>query len=174
MALQLQGISGPLVFPEAESAAIHMSILFRMDSKTADCCINRVDPQPIIVPVTLLSDITTSSGSFASQNNTNVPLFLARLDLTMAGSPDAFMVDCTRWNSVYLFPPPTCLPAQNLPQIILIQGQVLLIAPRWPVQPWFQLLCKSCPDPAVPLPHEAITNVISQSQASLSSHVEFL
>ena len=43
----------------------------------------------------------------ASLENHRLPQFITRTSVTQAGGPDALRMDWNKWNSIYLFPPPT-------------------------------------------------------------------
>lgn len=107
---------------------------------------------------------------FVSPVNTKVPLFLSRLDQTVAGRPDVLTFDWRRWSSVHL------LLLSNTSTLLRVyhklegfQGQVLLIAPFWLAQPWFHRPQSWCPS-MCPLPPG-----VSRYQCSLNLYsVEFL
>ena len=108
---------------------------------------------------------------FAHPDNHRLPLFLTRHFPTTAGGPDALLEDWNRWQFVYLFPPPTTqLMLRVCQKLGQFRGKVLLIAPRWVVQPWFAFLLQWCPNPRPLLPGDVRGPGLDPSQNFFAFH----
>ena len=76
--------------------------------------------------------------------------------------------DWNRWNSIYLFPPPDALlMCRIIRKLREYSGQVALIAPVWPAQPWYPPLKEWCPHP-VELPLTNFHFPVSSLKTSLT------
>ncbi|KAK3880633.1 hypothetical protein Pcinc_014878 [Petrolisthes cinctipes] len=94
--------------------------------------------RPLVFESLCLRYGTPEVDLFASPSTALLPLFLTFSSRTEAGGPDAFTEDWNRWGHLYLFPPPaTSVLLKAILKLRTFRGRVLLIAPRWPAQPWF-------------------------------------
>ena len=75
---------------------------------------------------------------FATRHNTQLPKYVSYKPDPFATHVDAFTVNWNYYNC-YIFPPFSLL-GQILQKIITDKAEVLLVAPFWPTQPWFNIL----------------------------------
>ena len=87
---------------------------------------------------------------FASQLNTQLKTFVAWRPDPQATHIDAFTLP---WNNLFIYCfPPFCLIARVLCKIQLEKPRVILIAPRWPTQPWYPVLQRTLQVPVITFP----------------------
>jgi ribonuclease HI len=80
---------------------------------------------------------------FASPLNHRVPLYVTPFPHPLALATDAFTVDWTRWQFIYLFPPVNLLLRVTL-RLSSFPGRALIITPWRPLSPWFPFLKAQC------------------------------
>jgi len=111
---------------------------------------------------------------FATSENHKLPVYVSPLPDDCAWREDAFSFPWTDlWAYAY---PPTALVRQSLESIEHNPCEVILIAPAWPSQPWFNRLVDLCVDHPRQLPatrtllRQPGTNQFHQDPARLSLH----
>ena len=89
---------------------------------------------------------------FASQLNTQLPIFAAWKPDPQASYVDAFSIS---WHGkfIYCFPP-FCLLSRVLCKIQLEGVKAIVVAPRWPTQPWFPVLQTMAREPPIAFPSD--------------------
>jgi hypothetical protein len=77
---------------------------------------------------------------FASQFNKKLPVYVSPYQDGMTPFTDAFTLDWTRWDQIYLFPPINVLSQVVAKLVEFPENQSImihLVAPRWPNATWF-------------------------------------
>ena len=82
---------------------------------------------------------------FATRENRKLSSFVSPVPDPLAVGVDAFSLDWSRWEGIYLFPP-----FSQILRVVLClqhyQGRAILITPDWPNQPWFPILLERAKD----------------------------
>ena len=80
---------------------------------------------------------------FTSPRNNQLPTFVFPFAHPRATAVDALAISWSKWDTLYLFPPPALL--LRVAQLLeAYQGSAILIAPDRPTAPWFPLLHQIC------------------------------
>ena len=78
-------------------------------------------------------------GLLATRENAMLMTYVSPAQDPHATAVDASATDWNRGEKIYLFPPWVQV-SRVLFQLQTFRGQAVLVAPRWPVRPWFPLL----------------------------------
>ena len=95
---------------------------------------------------------------FASRNNFQLEMYCSWQRDPGASYIDAFTIDWSQFNLVYMFPPFSVIP-RCLQKLLQDQAEGILIAPLWPQQVWFPKLLRALVQPPAILQHTA--NILS-------------
>ena len=73
---------------------------------------------------------------FATHENTVLGSFVLHVEHPRAWGVDAFSLDWSIWDRIYLFPPVSLI-SKVLVKIRLFEGVAYLVTPHWPRRVWF-------------------------------------
>jgi len=87
---------------------------------------------------------------FATAQNAKLPVYVLSRPDPLAYAEDALAID---WNGIWAYAyPPTAILSKVIEKVMVSSGKLILIAPCWPAQSWYQDLVRFSIRPPIQLP----------------------